>query len=173
MCLKAVLRFLCLFFKSNLQWNALLQRDGCECLWRHCWTLGEIPVGSLRFFVCLRSPFQEISSARPGPQKLIFLLNTSCYEWIAIPTAFWKCLLLLSFRTVSSKSCFYISETDAVRSAQAGLWPETWISEQATRPQPFWCHPPPPWPGSALDSLFHSQWVLRIKIFLVACSLTC
>lgn len=99
MCLKAVLRFLCLFFKSNLQWNALLQRDGCECLWRHCWTLGEIPVGSLRFFVCLRSPFQEISSACPGPQKLIFLLNTSCYEWIAIPTAFWKCLLLLSFRT--------------------------------------------------------------------------
>lgn len=55
--------------------------------------------------LCLRSPFQEKNCALVlGVPKTNILAKISV--WTALPTSFWKCLLLLPFQTVSSKFCF-------------------------------------------------------------------
>lgn len=165
MCSRSIRRFQCLFCsaKSALK---LFAPEGYMCLWRTLVSPGQNTYWEPEV-VCL---CQETGSAlTPRVLKtVIFVKSSVVMNKLLCPqhseSASQDSLLQIFFS--------YISETDAVRSTQTGLRPETWISEQAPRPQPFWSHPPPPWPGPALDSLLYSQWVLRIKLFLVACSLT-
>lgn len=91
--LRSLQRFLCVFFKSGLSWNALLQRDGCEHMWNTVEIGGEMCIGSLRFsFSAFSLSGEQLFTYAQHPKVNIQLKHElvwiNCYNHIILKVPF-------------------------------------------------------------------------------------